>query len=88
MRANENFVLQEIADEFIIIPVGEETERVNGIVKLNETGAFLWKIISSKDMTVDDLVHAITAEYQVDEILAQRDVQIFLEKLKSIGCIG
>ena len=43
MKIKDNYVLQTMADEYIVVPVGEEADRVHGIIKLNETGAFLWK---------------------------------------------
>ncbi len=45
------------------------------MVKLNETGAFLWKKMAEKDVSVDELVDALLSEYAVDRDIAERDVK-------------
>ena len=86
MKVNPQFVLREIADEYIVVPVGEEAERIHGILKLNEQGAFLWKLME-KEQTEETLVHALLNAYQVDADAAKKDVSVFWEELKKIRCL-
>ncbi len=86
MKVNPLFVLREIADEYVVIPVGDEASRVSGIISLNEQGAFLWKLLDS-DQTEETLVDALTEEFDVEADVARKDIQTFLSQLKEIGCL-
>ena len=86
MKINPLFVLREIADEYIVIPVGEETEHVKGILYLNYEGAFLWKMLKD-DQTEDSLVRALTEKFNVEDAVARHDISDFLAELNRIGCI-
>ena len=87
MKIKDLFVLQELVDEYMVVPVGNEADRMQGIIRLNETGAFLWKLLSEKDRTEDDLVKAITDEYDTDKETAKKDVTAFIDTIKQFGCL-
>ena len=86
MRINPLFVLRDISDEYIVVPLGEEADRVEGILYLNHVGAFLWKMLE-KDESEDSLVAAMVTKYDVEENVARRDVMTFLNELNRIGCL-
>ena len=86
MKILENFVLQKIADEHIVVPIGEAADKLHGVIKLSSTGVFLWKnLIESK--TQDELVDILSSEYQIERGIAQADVQKFIKQLVEMGCI-
>lgn len=87
MRIKEEFVLQELIDEYIVVPVGDESDRLHGIIRLNDTGAFLWKLLSQNDKTEDALVDALVDEYLIDIDTAKKDVSDFICVVKEYGCI-
>ena len=39
----KRFILRKVAGENILVPVGNTALTFNGLVTLNESGAFLWK---------------------------------------------
>ena len=80
MKIKDGFVLREVAGSFIVVAVGEAVKSFNGIVNLNETGAFLWKILE-KGATRDELIAKLLEEYDVDESTASIDVEKFINKL-------
>ena len=47
MKIKDNYVLQEVAKEYLVVPIAEEADRLQGIIRLNESGAFLWKYLES-----------------------------------------
>ena len=51
MHISENYILREIMGEYIVVPTGEEAMKFQGLVTLNETGAFLWKELQKNDLT-------------------------------------
>lgn len=87
MRIKNEFVLQEVADEFIVVPVGDSANRLQGIIKLNETGAFLWNALMQSDLTQEALADALAAEFEIDIRIARNDVNSFMKKLIDFGCI-
>ena len=81
MKIKEGFILREVADSFIVVAVGEAVKTFNGIVNLNETGAFLWKALE-QGATKEELLEKLTAEYDVDEDTAKKDIDAFVAKLE------
>ena len=43
MKIKSGFMLYEVAGSYVVVPAGDEPLDFNGMVTLNETGAFLWK---------------------------------------------
>lgn len=87
MKIKDNYYLQAVADEFVVVPIAEEADRLHGVIKLNEVGAFLWRRLEQSAST-DDLTSLLMQEYGIDAETARRDVISFLNKLESIGCIN
>lgn len=81
MRISDKFILRQIAGEYIIIPTGQTTLKFNGMITVNEQGAFLWEALK-EEITEDALVEAVLAEYDTDRKTAQADVAEFLEVLR------
>lgn len=86
MRASPNVMLREIADEHILIPVGEMAMKTHGMINLSESGLLLWKKLQ-EDCTQSELVACILQEYDVARETAEEDVQVFLNKLNQIGVL-
>ncbi len=85
MKIKDNFLLKEVAGKTIVVPVGKATLDFNAIITLNETGAFLFSKLQEKDMSEEDLVKAITAEYDVTEDIALADIKKFLNNIIEAG---
>jgi hypothetical protein len=81
VRISDQFILRQIAGEYIIIPTGQTTLKFNGMITVNEQGAFLWEALK-EEITEDALVDAVLAEYDTDRQTAQVDVAEFLEVLR------
>lgn len=80
MRVGDEFILREIAGDYVIIPIGKTALSFNGLISVNEVGAFLWNMLQ-QDVTMDDLVTGVLAEYDVDEETAREDIQEFIDQL-------
>jgi hypothetical protein len=81
MKIDKQFVLRQIAGDYVIIPTGKTTLDFNGLITVNEQGAFLWEKLS-QDTTQAELVAALLEEYEVDEPTARADVEEFLAILR------
>lgn len=86
MKLKTDFVLRQVADTWIVLPVGTATVNFNGMLTLNASGALLWKALE-QGADCDALVDSLMKEYIVDREQASADVQTFLEKLKAAGCL-
>lgn len=86
MKIERDFVLREIAGEYIIIPTGKTALEFNGLITVNEIGVKLWHMLQ-EDVTFDDLVKGILDEYDVEEDVAREDIQEFLDKLIQSGIL-
>lgn len=86
MRIGKEFVLREIAGDYIIIPTGKTVLEFNGLITVNEVGVSLWKMLQ-QDVTVEDLVKGILDEYDVEESVAREDIQEFLDILVKGGIL-
>lgn len=85
MKLKDRLVLRQVAAEWIVIPMSTSTLNLNGVLNLNESGAFLWrKLKEGSDR--DGLVNALTQEYDVTYAEAADDVDVFLQKLDEAGC--
>ena len=86
MRVSKDFVLREIAGEFMLVPVGAAASRLNGLIALNECGGKIFKALE-QERTREDLVQVVCAEYDVDAETAAADVEEFLGQLTSIDAL-
>jgi len=86
MKLKEDFVLRQVADAWVVLPVGAATVDFNGMLTLNETGAVLWKALEQGGDR-ETLADALCAEYDVARSQALADVEEFLTKLQSTGCL-
>lgn len=86
MKIRKGYVLNDIAGEQIVVAVGEEALRFHGVIKLNTTGAFLWKLLEESS-TKEEMTGAIQQQYEVDSERASQDVEAFLDILQKAGII-
>lgn len=86
MRVEKEFVLREIAGDYIIIPTGKTVLEFNGLVTVNEVGVSLWKMLQ-QEVTFEELVAGILEEYDVEEDVAREDIREFLDKIIESGIL-
>ena len=85
-QASEGFVTREIAGEMLVIPVGMQTQKLNGMVTFSEAGAFLWKLLEQR-RTRDDLIIQLAKEYDQQIEQVTQDVDDFLERALQWGLL-
>ena len=86
MKIKDGFILREVAGNYIVVAVGDAVKEFNGVINLNETGAFLWKILQ-EGATEEQLKEKLLGEYDVSEEIAARDVKAFINKLSEAGLV-
>ena len=84
MRVDKEFVLREIAGDYIIIPTGKTVLEFNGLITVNEVGVSIWNMLQ-KEVTFDKLVQGILDD--VEEQVAREDIREFLDNLIAGGIL-
>ena len=88
MRLNENFLIHQTSHEEILIPVGEETKRFHGVVKLNDTGSEIVHLLENDDLNMDALLNHFYETYpEEDKEDIKNGVEEFINKLREINAI-
>lgn len=85
MKIKDSFLLKNVAGRMIVVPVGKATLDFNAMITLNDTGAFLFEKLQKADMSVEQLVEALTAEYEVSKETARQDIEKFIENVTAAG---
>ena len=86
MKQSPDFLLRDVADSVVLVPVGAATERFPGMITLNETGKLLWQALET-EQTLDTLTAKLLEEYDVTREQAETDVENFLKKLTAVGAV-
>ena len=81
MKIKEDFILRKVADTYVVVPVNNMTLDFNGIININETGAFLFGILQN-GAAKEELLEKMLEEYDVSEEKASEDIDKFIQKIK------
>ena len=86
MKLLSSIQLTELGGEFVAVPVGEAAERFRGIIRLNETAAFIVKRLQ-EETTREALIEALSEEYDGPREQFASGVDGVLEQLRSCGAL-
>ncbi len=86
MKISKEFILREIAGEYIFVPVGKTALEFNGLITINQIGVLIWEQLQ-KGCEIDEIIQLILDEYEIDEETATKDVNEFINYLKEKNII-
>lgn len=86
MKIKEDFILRKVADSYVVVPVNSQTLDFNGIINLNESGAFLFELLQN-GAEREELVNRLLEEYDVTRDRAEADIDIFIKKVSDAGIL-
>lgn len=81
MQIHKGFMLREVAGCQVVVPFGNGTVIIKGMLQLNSVGAFLWKKLE-QETSKEELVEAILQHYSVEKETAVKDCEAFLQTLR------
>ena len=84
MKIKKEFITRTIAGETVVVPTGAAAARLNGMITLNDTGAFIWKFLQ-EEHTKEELLAAMLEEFDVDEADARVAIEGFTGGLLEQG---
>ena len=83
MRLQGDFVLRQIADDIVAIPVGQTALQLNGMILLNDVSKVIWQCLE-QDTDLAGILTAVTDAFEVCHSDAQADIQEFLAQLRNL----
>ena len=88
MKLNDNFLIHDTGNGEMLIPVGEETKKFHGVIKLNATGSEIVHLLEEEDLSLDALLEHFYNEYpEEDKEVIKTSVTEFINKLKEVNAI-
>ena len=86
MKLKPDFQIVQMANDYMLVPTGDQIDSFNGTVILNEVSAFILNQLK-EDLEKEDLVERLVREFDVESATAREDVDVAVEKLKQIGIL-
>ena len=86
MKVKDGFILRKVGIQYVVAATGKASESFNGMLRLNETGAFAFRLLQ-EGSTEAELVERIAAEYEVSQETARADVAQFLARLQEADAL-
>lgn len=86
MKLSGTFVVRQVADETLAIPVGDTALHISGMIPLNEVSRVIWSCLE-QGAQPQDMVAAVTEIFDVSPEEASRDIEAFLSKLRELNLL-
>lgn len=80
MKLKYNFAIQKVTNFWAAVPVGRDARTYKGVMSLNETARDMIEFLR-EDITEEELVQKMLAEYDIDEATLRPQVREFIQKL-------
>lgn len=82
MKIKEGFILRDVGGKTFVVATGDLSKEFNGMITLNETGKFIWQILT-EGATAEEVIDKLMAEYECDDRkVIEQDVTAFIAKLE------
>ena len=86
MKIKQGFVMRNVAEQAVAVTTGEASKTFHGMIKLNATGAKIWRGIE-EGLDAPAIAERLAAEYGISPERAQKDVDTFVERMRKIGLV-
>lgn len=86
MKLKYNIAINEIGEGYLGVPVSSNIVDFDGLLRLNETGAFIVEQLNN-EISLQDLVSAVAKKYSCSFEEANDNVTGILDTLKNAGLI-
>lgn len=83
MKLCGEFVVRQIMDNIVAIPVGQTALRLNGMILLNDVSNVIWDCLE-QGTDLEGIVKAVTDAFDVSADEAQADILEFCDKLREL----
>ena len=82
MKLRGEFIVRQVIDQTIAIPVGQTALALNGMIVLNDVSKVIFSCLE-QGTTVESVTQAVVDCFEVSEQVARQDILEFLDKLRA-----
>ena len=82
----DGYIKVEAYDGFIVTPVGEESEKNNVLLTLNDTAGEIWDMLK-EEKSADQIADALCEKYGIARETAKSDTKKIIDSLKKEGIL-
>ena len=87
MSIKDGFIIKEIMGQTVVVPVGENSKQIYGMIKLNATGAEIWKGVAG-GLSEDEIAAKLVEKYaEVDLDTALEAVNRMIKQMDDAGIL-
>jgi len=86
MKLNPEFIIQQVGNSVVLVPVGEAAGKFHGIVQMNKTAAFIASCMQ-EETTEEKIIAAMGEKYEGTGGEFAESVRNTLEKLRECGAL-
>lgn len=83
MKLYGEFIVRQVMDNIVAIPVGQTALRFNGMIMLNDVSKIIWECLA-QETDIDSIVNAVTDAFEVSAEEAHADIAEFCDKLRKL----
>lgn len=83
MKLRGEFVVRQVMDNIVAIPVEQTALRLNGMILLNDVSKIIWDCLEH-GTNLESIVKAVTDAFDVSTDEAQADILEFCDKLRKL----
>ena len=83
MKLHGEFVVRQVMDDTVAIPVGQAALQLNGMILLNDVSKVIWQCLE-QGSELAGIVSAVTDAFEVSSQEAQADILEFLDQLRAL----
>lgn len=87
MKLKYKFVVQNVSGKPVAVAVGQDSDKFNGMIKLNDSGELIFKLLSSGDPTEEELLAQFAEQYAVTVESIKDAVLEFVDQLRQNGLL-
>jgi len=82
MKLRGEFIVRQVVDQTIAIPVGQTALALNGMIVLNDVSKVIWNCLE-QGTELETIVTALVDAFEVSAGQAREDILEFLDKLRN-----
>lgn len=83
----DGYILRKVGQAYMIMPTGPRMQDYQGMITLNETGAFLYEEAKKPDASRESLMEACKREYGASDEEAQEAADRFINQCADCGLL-
>lgn len=86
MKLKYQFIINQIGDNYVAVPVADEVIGFNGALKLNDTAAYIINKLND-EIKYDELINDVKGHFECEKEDAAENVDSIINGLKENGLL-